>query len=86
MYDLINEIFCKSTMCLPMCNSCYVESINKVIESFILLNRCGFFVFAVTVGDIQVWWKRVHTRFGKLTGHHSGDSVRELTYYDKYIL
>ena len=28
----------------------------------------------------------MHTRFGKLTGHHSGDGARELTYRDKYIL
>ena len=72
-------------MCLLMCNSCYVECINKVIESFTLLNKCGF-VFAVTVEVLQVWWKRVRTRFGKLTGHCLGDGACELTGHDKYIL
>ena len=35
-------------------------------------------VFAVTVEDLQVQWKSVHTRFGKLTGHRSGNGVCEL--------
>ena len=29
--------------------------------------------FAVTVEDLQVWWKNSSTRFRKLTGHRSGD-------------
>ena len=69
-------------MCLPMCNSCDVECINRVIESLTVLNRFAF-VFAVTVED---WWKSVQTRFGKLTGHRSGDGACELTVCDKYIL
>ena len=44
------------------------------------------FVFAVTVEDLQVWWKSVHTRFGKLTGHRSGDGAHELMDRDKYML
>ena len=58
---------------------------NKVTESISVLNMFAVF-FAVTVEDLQVWWKRVYTRFGKLRGHRSGDGARELTNRDKYIL
>ena len=33
--------------------------------------------YAITVEDIQVWWKSMLTRFGKLTGHCSGDGASE---------
>ena len=52
-------IFCK--ICLPMCTSCDVKCINKVIESLTVLNK-GAVVFAVTVEDLQIWWKSVCTR------------------------
>ena len=42
--------------------------------------------FAVTMEDLQVQWKSVHTRFEKLTGYRSGDGAHELMDRDKYIL
>ena len=72
-------------MCVLVCNSCDVECTNKVTESIALLNMFAV-VFAVTVEDLQVWWKSVSTRIGKLTVHHSGDGAHELMDRDKYIL
>ena len=43
-------------------------------------------VFAITVEDLQVWWKSKHTRLGKLTRHCSRDGACELMDRDKYIL
>ena len=68
-----------------MCSLYDAECIDKVTESIAVLNMF-IIVFAVTFEGLKVWWKSVHTRFGKFTGHHSGDGARELTDRDKYIL
>ena len=46
-------------MCVQLCNSCDVECIDKVTESIAVLNMIAV-VFAVTVEDLQFWWKSAH--------------------------
>ena len=84
MYDYTNLIFCESPACLLMHNACDVEYIIKVIESLTVLNRFAV-VFVVRVEDLQVSWKSKRTRFGMLTGLHSGDGSHEMMEHDKYI-
>ena len=65
-------------MCMLVCHSCDAECLHKGTKSVVVLNIVGV-AFAVTVEDFQVWWKSVHKRFGKLTGHHSGNGAHNLT-------
>ena len=72
-------------MCVLMCNSCAVQCIDKVTEGIPVLNMFAV-VFAVIAEDLQIWWKSMRTRFGKLTGHCSRNGTCELMDLEKYIL